>query len=81
MRALSRMEGEELRAIVADFDRRRRGLGSFPGLIDVVPSWVAHLLLDLGWRVDDAGAWVSPRDGHAHPWAEAVDQELARAER
>jgi len=80
MGALSRAEAAELRAIVADFERLRQGVGSFPGLIDVIPSRVTRLLLDLGWRVDDAGAWISPRDGRARPWPAAVEQELERAE-
>jgi hypothetical protein len=79
MRALSRVEAEELRAIVAEFERLRPDAGSFPGLIDVIPSRVTRLLLELGWRVDDAAAWVSPRDGRAHAWPAAVEEELARA--
>lgn len=80
MRALSRPEIEELRLTVADFRDRSRAAEPFPGLIDAIPSRVAQLLIEAGWRVDDAGRWVSPRNGRATPWPDAVDQELAAAE-
>ncbi|HYX85881.1 MAG TPA: hypothetical protein VE777_12990 [Gaiellales bacterium] len=79
MRTLTRAEVEELGAVVADFERRRRAARPFPGLLEAIPGRVARLLLELGWRVDDTGAWVSPRDGRAHPWLAAVEEELARA--
>jgi hypothetical protein len=80
MRALSRTEVDELRVVLADFERRMRRTELPPGVIEAIPRRIAHLLLDLGWRVDDDGGWVSPRDGRSRPWPAALEEELARSE-
>jgi hypothetical protein len=76
---LDREEADRLQQIAAEFEHRRSAAAHVPGgVIAAIPAPVARTLLELGWRVDDAGAWIS-RDGSALPWAEALEQEIARS--
>jgi hypothetical protein len=76
---LDRDEARRLSALTQDFEARRSTVEEVAGVIAAIPAPVAQALLALGWRVDDAGAWVSPRDDRVLPWREALEQEVARA--
>lgn len=77
---LDREEAGRLAAVTAEFEARRAAAGDTPdGVIAAMPAPVARALLELGWRVDDHGAWVSPRDGAVLSWTAAIEQEIARS--
>ena len=78
---LDRDAAQQLRALAEELENRRSEVGDVAGVIAAIPAPVARALLRLGWQVDDHGAWISPRDQRVVPWLEALDQEVARAER
>ena len=76
---LGRSEARRLRAIAAEFEDRRSAAGDVAGVISAIPAPIARALLGLGWRVDDAGAWISPRDAQRLAWRQALQAEFDRA--
>jgi len=76
---LDREEADRLQRIADEFEQRRSAVGDVPaGVIAAIPAPVAQALLQLGWSVNDAGAWIS-KDGSVLPWAEALERENARS--
>ena len=76
---LHRDEARRLRRLTQEFEDRRSTAGDVAGVISAIPAPVAQALLALGWRVDDTGSWMSPRDERVLAWREALDEEVARA--